>query len=43
MYICICCLRSITLNNQGKKKLNIKLYKSKGIVAKHSTFLYFKI
>lgn len=32
--IYICCLRPITLNNQGKKKFNIKLYKSSGIVAK---------
>lgn len=34
MHIYICCLRPITLNNQGKKKFNIKLYKSSGIVAK---------
>lgn len=39
-YIDICCLRPITLNNQGKKKFNIKLYKSNRFVPKTQHKMY---
>ena len=33
----------ITLNNQGKKKCNIKLYKSNGFVAKTAQNVYISL